>query len=888
MVVPRSTYRLQLQPAFGFDEAAGVVEYLRDLGVSHLYCSPWLKAARGSTHGYDVVDYHRVNDELGGEQGRQRLLHKVRECGLGQVLDIVPNHMAITGSENGWWWDTLENGISSRYAPYFDIEWNAPEERLRNKILLPVLEDHSGLVIESGKIGLERYKGGFLFRYYDYTFPAAPESMADILAGCATRCGCGQLGFLADSLAHLTLPPDPDWTGTRWDALAAHHRDKEAIRDLLERLCSDRPEVAKEIDSTVQALNNDPGLLDVLLSRQNYRLSRWHAAARDLGYRRFFDINSLVGIKTEDQRVFADTHQLILRWLRCGQLDGVRVDHPDGLRDPEEYFQRLRVAAPAAWIVAEKILQPGERIPASWAIAGTTGYDFLNLVNGLFVDPRGEAPLNEYYRAFTGETADFAAAVREKKALVLRDILGSDVNRLTALLVQICEDRRAYRDYTRHELHEAIREVITHYPVYRTYVRPGAGTMSEADAEIISQAVSAAGASRTDLETRLFQFLGDILMLRVQGPGEREFVMRFQQVTAAAMAKGVEDTACYSYLRLVSLNEVGGNPSSFGLPVDEFHKWCADTQGRWPQTMLATSTHDTKRSEDVRARIGLISEIPALWAETVSRWSSANARFRTGDSPDRKSEYLLYQTLIGAWPISQERLSSYMRKAVREAKEQTSWIQPNAAFESALDSFIDALLQDRQFVAELEGFLAPLVTAARFSSLAQNLLKLTAPGIPDIYQGMELWQLTLVDPDNRRSIDYHLRRQMLAELDGLSPEEILARSDEGMPKLWIIRQCLRVRNAQTEDFGAEGSYRALWPSGPKASYLVAFQRGSGVVVAAPRLFMSIGNWEETTLEVPEGSWKNQFTGDVVEGGKQEIGGLLKRFPVLLLTREAAA
>lgn len=883
MTVPCSTYRLQLQPGFGFDEVAGIVEYLRDLGISHIYYSPWMQATPGSTHGYDVVDYRRVNDDLGGELGRQRLLREVRARGLGQVLDIVPNHMAITGDRNAWWWDTLENGTSSRYAPYFDIEWNAPEERLRNKILLPVLEDHAGLVIEARRLVLARHEGSFLFRYRDHSFPVAPESMADLLRGCAARCGSGELGFLADSLAHLSLPSSSDW-----DNLIAHHRNKEAIRQLLARLCAESPEVAKEIDSAVCCLNANPGELDALLSRQNYRLSRWHVAARELGYRRFFDINSLVGIRVEDQRVFADTHQLILKWLQCNQLDGVRVDHPDGLSDPEQYFQWLRAANPAAWIVAEKILQPGESIPESWGIAGTTGYDFLNLANELFVDPRGEAPLTEYYRSFTGEDTDFDAAVRAKKAIVLRNVLGSDINRLTALLVQICENHRDYRDYTRHELHEAIREVITHFPVYRTYARADAGVISQTDADVISQAVAAARGSRTDLEERLFNFLGDILTLNVQGPVEREFVMRFQQVTSAAMAKGMEDTAHYSYLRLVSLNEVGGNPGDFGLPIDEFHKWCSDTQSRFPATMLATSTHDTKRSEDVRARIDLISEIPEAWAQAVTRWSSANARYRIGDAPDRKTEYLLYQTLVGAWPISKERLSAYMRKAVREAKEQTSWLEPNATFEAALESYIDALMQDHEFIADLERFLAPLITPARFSSLAMNLLKLTAPGVPDVYQGTELWQLTLVDPDNRQKVDYAVRRRLLTELDHLSAEEILARADEGLPKLWTIRQSLRTRNAHPEEFGAEGTYRALWPAGPKAGYVVAFQRGAGVMVAAPRLFMSIGGWDDTTLEVPEGSWKNQFTGEVVEGGKRELSALLKRFPILLLTRESAA
>ncbi|HEX5431854.1 MAG TPA: malto-oligosyltrehalose synthase, partial [Bryobacteraceae bacterium] len=751
MSAPRSTYRLQFHADFDFDAASAIVDYLRDLGISHVYCSPYLQAAPHSTHGYDTVDYHRVNRELGGEAGRSRFLRKLRESGLGQVLDIVPNHMAIAGRENAWWWDTLENGTSSRYAPYFDIDWNAPEERLRNKILLPLLEDHSGRVIEAGKLKLERCGGAFVVRYGDHTFPIAPESMAPLLAQCAHRRGSRELGFLADALARLPAPSQGDW-----NSLMAHHRNKETIRELLERLCSEHPDLAASIDSTLQEVNGNPDELDELLLRQNYRLSRWHTAARELVYRRFFDINTLVGIHAEDERVFADTHELILQWLGDGSLDGVRVDHPDGLRDPEQYFHRLRDAAPQAWIVAEKILQEGERLPSSWEICGTTGYDFLNLAGGLFIDPHGEAPLNELYREFTGEPVDFAAVAREKKALVVREILGSDINRITALLVQICEGHRDYRDYTRHELHEAIREIVASFPVYRSYVRANAGSISAFDIEVISKAVDAARDARPDLDQRLFEFIRDILLLRERGPSERELVMRFQQITAAVMAKGVEDTAFYSYLRLVSLNEVGGNPGRFGTPVEEFHRWCREMQKCSPFTLLATSTHDTKRSEGARLRIGLLSEIPAAWADAVSRWSAANARYKTGDFPDRKTEYLLYQTLVGAWPISEQRLSEYMRKALREAKERTSWTEPNAAFEEALNGFIVSVLGDQEFLADFEQFLAPLIEPARTTSLALNLLKLAAPGIPDIYQGAELWELSLVDPDNRRPVDYDL------------------------------------------------------------------------------------------------------------------------------------
>ena len=558
--VPRSTYRLQLHAGFGFEQASEIVEYLRDLGISDVYCSPYLQAAPGSTHGYDVVDYNRVSADLGGEEGLTRFSRKLKESGLRQVLDIVPNHMAITGHHNAWWWDVLENGSASRYAPYFDIDWNAPEERLRNRILLPVLSDHYGRLLAAKELRLERENGGFVLRYHEHAFPIAPQSSADLCREAAERSGCGQLGFLADSLDRL-----PDWTEADWAGRIAHHRNREAIRKLLARLCEECPKVADEIDRVVAEINLDIDRLDALLSRQHYRLSYWRTAERELVYRRFFDINSLVGVRTEDERAFADIHRLVLKWLQCGRLDGVRVDHPDGLRNPAQYFRRLRAAAPGAWIVAEKILARGERIPESWAVAGTTGYDFLNLVGGLFIDPRGEAPMNEFYREFTGEPVDFTAIAREKKSLILRELLGSDINRLTALFVQICEAHRDHRDYTRHEIHEAIREIVASFPVYRTYIEAGRGIVSDSDELYIGKAVDSAKSGRADLDERLFEFLRDVLLLRVRGEQESEFVMRFQQITAAAMAKGVEDTAFYCYLRLVALNEVGGDPGRFGV-----------------------------------------------------------------------------------------------------------------------------------------------------------------------------------------------------------------------------------------------------------------------------------------------------------------------------------
>ncbi len=472
-------------------------------------------------------------------------------------------------------------------------------------------------------------------------------------------------------------------------------------------------------------------------------------------------------------------------------------------------------------------------------------------------------------------------------ALILRDVLGSDINRLAEIFVQICERHRDYRDYTRHEIHEAIREVMASFPVYRTYVSAQTHEVTDSDAQYLSQAVAAAKMARPDLEQGLFDLLQGVLLLRLQDDQVKEFVVRFQQITAAVTAKGVEDTAFYCYARLVSLNEVGGDPSRFGVAIEDFHRWCAETQARHPSTLLATSTHDTKRSEDVRARITLLSENPLAWGEAVSHWAVSNARYRSGEFPDRKTEYFLYQTLVGAWPISKDRLMEYMRKAVREAKENTSWIAPNAVYETALQQFCEAILADPEFTVSLDAFITQILPPARATSLSMNLLKLMCPGVPDIYQGTELWDLSLVDPDNRRPVDYERRKRLLAELPQLSPEQILNRSEDGLPKLWTIRQALHVRRSLAESFGERGAYVPLWATGAKASHLVSFQRGENVIVVAPRLFVTLGGWDGTLLEVPPGRWKNQFTAETIEGGKVEVNSLVNRFPVALLTLEGA-
>jgi (1->4)-alpha-D-glucan 1-alpha-D-glucosylmutase len=717
----------------------------------------------------------------------------------------------------------------------------------------------------------------FVVRYHDHVFPISPRTLDELLAAAAERCSSEELAFIADAFGWL--PPS-----SATEQAVRRHRDKEVLRSQLQHLCQERPEIAGAIDEQIAAVNADADQFDRLLERQNYRLAFWRTAGRELGYRRFFDINTLVGVRAEDENVFADTHALVLDWLSRGVLDGVRVDHPDGLRDPELYFERLHKACPRAWIVAEKILEADEQLSETWPVAGTTGYDFIYRVNNLFVDSSAEKPLTETYQEFTGELAAFPNIARDKKHLVLRDILGSDLNRLTALFVEICEGHRRHRDYTRHELHEALREVIACFPVYRCYVRAAAGAVSDADRRTIDHAIDAAKSNRSDLDSDLFDFFRDILLLRLRGTLETELVMRFQQLTGPVMAKGVEDTAFYCFNRLISLNEVGGDPSHIGSSIEAFHAACRAAQQRWPRAMLASSTHDTKRSEDVRARINVLSEMPERWKQTVNRWARLNERHRRSDLPDRNVEYLLYQTLVGAWPIETERVVGFMEKAAREAKMHTSWTNPDPAYDAALRAFVEGMLASAEFLADLEEFVKPLREPGRINSLAQTLLKLTAPGIPDLYQGSELWDLSLVDPDNRRPVDYALRRRFLKELKTMTAEQVWKRVDDGLPKLWVIQKTLGLRRKKGF-FAPADDYREIIARGAKSDHLIAFARGERTLTVVPRLTVKrAGSWDGTVIDIPQGRWRNELTDEDIRGGEVKVGGLLQRFPVALLSR----
>ena len=882
-IEPRATYRIQLNPDFGFDAAAEIVPYLSQLGISHLYCSPCMQAAPGSTHGYDVVDYQHVNDELGGAAAYKRMCAALHVAGMSQILDIVPNHMAITGRENPWWWDVLENGPASRYSTYFDVDWEPPEARLRNTVLLPVLGDHYGRVLESGQIKLVREGADFMFRYYDRDFPAAPRSLDNLLAQAARRSGSDELAFIADSLSALPIS-----TTTDPEALRRRYRDIGVLKSGIERLIQSLPDVTAAIDYAVAAFNTNNDLLHEMLERQNYRLAFWRAAGRDLGYRRFFDISNMIGLHMENEQVFNDTHTLVLRWLLEGLLAGIRIDHVDGLRDPLAYLTRIAKTAPRAWVVVEKILQANERLPESWPVAGTTGYDFLNRVGGLFIDPAGEAPLTRLYGEFTVVSADYPAMARECKEFVARDILGSELNRLTELFVEVCENDRRHRDYTRHELHEALVALVAQFSVYRTYFRADRTNVNAEDVRRINEAIDAAKADRPDLDHELFAFLRQILMLEVQGTFQTEFALRFQQFTGPVMAKSLEDTAFYRYNRFIALNEVGGDPGQFGVGLEEFHKACSESQRRWSLGLLTTSTHDTKRSEDVRARLAVLSEIPEQWSQAVHRWGELN-RVNWSAEPDRNVEYLLYQTLVGAWPISTERVWQYVNKAIREAKLKTSWTKPDKGYEQDVRGFVDGALNDRSFVSDLENFVSTLVPFGSINSLSQTLLKLTSPGVPDFYQGTELLNFSLVDPDNRRPVDYELRRSLLRRMECAKVDEVLKRPEEGFAKLWLIHRTLALRKARPPLFGPGAPYEPLPATGRRANHVVAFMRGGGAITVVPRLVVGLDSrWEDTTIIIPPGRWRNELGGGVYEGGQLALTKLMERLPVCLLVREEAS
>ncbi len=820
-MAPRATYRLQFNRDFTLRQAIALVPYLHELGISHLYASPLLKACAGSTHGYDVCDCSQLNPEIGTEAELESLVATLHAHDMGLVLDIVPNHMAAS-PENPWWRDVLMHGRASRYANHFDIDWDSSDPQLRGKVLLPVLGDEYERVVERGELKVVCEKAGVTVCYFNHRFPVEPKSI-----------------------------------------LVPHKFLEEAIHDF----------------------NADPGSLKQFLDRQHYRLAFWRHGDTQLNYRRFFNITSLAGVRVELPQVFADTHSRVLDWYQRGWLDGLRIDHPDGLHDPQAYLARLQTTAPGAWVVVEKILEPGESLPADWPVAGTTGYDFLNRLGGLFIDPASEKALTEFYQEFTGEPADYEEMVRTKKRWVLDHLLRAEMDRLLRPLQAIVARQVPGKTISPEELREALSALIVCLPVYRTYIQAGQGESSAQEQQWLQLAMRHALNLHPRPQPALLDFLLNLLKSRLSGGAEADFVMRFQQLTGPVMAKGVEDTSFYCFNRFAALNEVGGDPGHFGLSAAAFHQSCSEAGKHWPDAMLASSTHDTKRSEDVRARLALLSEIPSEWTAAVRRWSALNKNYRRHPFPDRNAEYLFYQTLVGAWPLTVERAVACMAKASREAKQHTNWTEPGVGYDEALKHFVTAAMQDGAFLTDLGMFAAQLIEPGHINSLAQTLIKLTAPGVPDIYQGNELWDLSLMDPDNRRPVNFSEREQLLAELENLSPERIWQRREEGLPKLWLIQKTLQFRRRQPDWFNADGRYQPLIAQGDKAAQAVVFSRGGNVITLVPRLVMRLANdWADTSLALPEGEWRNELTDKTVGGGERKIGELLKTFPVALLSR----
>jgi (1->4)-alpha-D-glucan 1-alpha-D-glucosylmutase len=928
-VIPTATYRFQFHKGFTFQDARALVPYLHDLGISHIYASPIFRATPGSTHGYDVCDHNVLNPEIGTRADFDALTAELRSRGMGLILDFVPNHMGIAEPQNLWWMDVLENGPASPFARFFDIDWRPLKAELADKVLLPVLGDQYGRVLEKGELRVGFADGAFHVDYFSNRFPAAPRTLRPVLERAAERLpSCPEeLASILTALRNL-----PARTESEPEKIIERTREKQIIRKRLAQLCKEDPAVQAAIGAELEEMNSGKGpggldRLDEFISSQPYRLSSWRVAAEEINYRRFFDINTLAAVRVELPEVFEATHKLLLELIGAGGVDGVRIDHVDGLADPHGYLARLQGRASQAlgvsggerplYLLVEKILGPGEPLRADWPVHGTTGYEFANDVIRVLVDGEAEEEITECHARYTGPLMDFQEIAYRSKRLVMESALASEVAVLGHLLNRISECNRWYRDFTVNALSAAVREVIACFPVYRTYLLPG-GPPGELDVRLISRAIGRALRRNPSMEHSVFEFLRAVLLPPADNPHpvdetlRAEFVLKFQQCTGPITAKGVEDTAFYIYNRLIALNEVGGEPTEFGETVETFHRRNAERLAAFPHSMLAKSTHDTKRSEDVRARIAVISELPHEWAQLLRKWATANRTAHTQIegvwAPDGNEEYLLYQTLLGSWPLEPmdekarpeyvSRIRGYMEKALHEAKVNSSWLEPNAAWDSAVCEFATRILEPGKANRFLPTFLPFAEKIAQFgavNSLAQTVLSLTVPGVPDTYQGTELWDLSLVDPDNRRPVDYERRVTALRENRG--PAELLEHWRDGAIKLFTVRTLLRFRRENARLFAA-GSYEPVTAGGTFADCCIAFERAWGnsrILVVAPRLATRVGFppvgglWKDTVIApaTTGRGWRDRFTGRRVAGGAAlKLSELLADLPFSVLEMEA--
>jgi (1->4)-alpha-D-glucan 1-alpha-D-glucosylmutase len=873
---PGATYRLQLNRDFTFAKAREVAGYLRDLGITDCYLSPIFKSAPESTHGYDVCDFNQINPDLGGIEGFEQFSLHLRGLGMSLLLDFVPNHMS-TDISNAWWFDVLENGPASKHALWFDIDWQRFEG---GKVLLPILEDEYDEVLQGGKLRLVIEDQKPLIAYHDRRLPLSPQS-AEAISKDVSEHGAD---FVTDT-----------FNGTEGNAQS------------FERL-------------------------GALIQQQHYLLADWRTGLQQINYRRFFDINELISLRVELPEVFNAAHTLVLSLVKQGKVAGLRIDHPDGLSDPKKYCCWLREKAPDAYTVVEKILSDDEQLPDDWPVEGTTGYDFLNHANGLFVNQSNKEAFDSIYREFSRCKDNYRAIVYEAKKRIVLNSFPAGLNFLTNQLKRIAE-HAGFHQLSFDKLRDALVEVIAEFPVYRTYVTEETNELSAAEKKYVDQAIANGTARSSPANSDSLRFIHDLLVLR---PPENvataekklchEFVMRFQQLTGPVMAKGLEDTTFYNFNRLISLNEVGGNPDSFGNSLDAFHRHNSEKAARWPHSLLATATHDTKRGEDIRARVNVLSEIPEEWQSALSRWRELNASIKCvvngQPAPAANDEYFFYQILVGAWPAEEpgppelqslrDRLVACMLKSIKEAKTHTSWLAPNSEYEQATKNFIEQVIADpsgNAFLNDFKPFQRKIAFFGGLNSLAQILLKMTSPGVPDFYQGTELWDLNLVDPDNRRPVDYEIRRQVLAQLKmqlvqaagsyAQFHSDLLDADHIGRSKLYLIWRVLEFRNRHRNLFEG-GNYVPLAVYGAKKEHVCAFARlleNEMVIVVVPRLVAGLLQqqrlplgpdvWEDTKLQLPgAGQFSNILTRQTLDGSQRElsISQVLSEFPVALLNR----
>jgi (1->4)-alpha-D-glucan 1-alpha-D-glucosylmutase len=918
MRIPTATYRIQFNSNFNFNQAQEIVAYLADLGISDLYASPIFKAAQGSTHGYDVVDPTILNPELGTESDFAELSAEIHQYQMGWLQDIVPNHMAYD-SQNLWLMDVLENGQDSDFFDFFDIHWNQPHEEMNERVLAPLLGDFYGNCLERGEIKLDYNQQGLIITYFGLKLPVRIESYLTFitydLGKLAREIGRQHPDFIKflGILYLLKNIPEDTKGKERYDQL-------NFVKNLLWETYRQNSTVEEFMQSNLEEFNGKVGnpesfnLLDNLLTEQFYRLSFWKVGAEQINYRRFFTVNELISVKVEELKVFNKTHELIAQLVAENKFTGVRIDHIDGLYDPAEYLTRLREKLGDIYITVEKILELTEDLPQQWQIQGTSGYEFLNYVNGLFCNSENEIEFSNIYTQFTGLKANYEDLIYEKKALILEKNLAGDLENLAQILKKISSHTREGSDFTTYGLKRALFEVLVLFPVYRTYIDQN--NIQEIDRKYVSQTIKAAK-KKAPLLVNEFNFIQKILLLKYEdfhSQTQREewlhFVRRSQQLTGPLMAKGVEDTLLYVYNRLLSLNEVGGNPSHFGINLDLFHQFNQNKVKNWQYGMNTTATHDTKRGEDIRSRLNVLSEIPQAWSQQVNKWREINQVYKQAGIPDANDEYFFYQTLLGAFPLEESeladfpgRIKDYILKAVREAKVHTAWLHPDEEYEQAYLSFIDRVLEAKEsdFWQQFRPFKNQIAEYGIYNSLSQVLIKNTTPGVPDLYQGTELWELSLVDPDNRRSVDYQQRSKFLEEIKTETSQDILLlikklinNKKDGKIKLFLTHQLLKARQEYSEIF-QQGDYQPIEITGKHHNHLIAFTRNYAsrtLVAIAPRFLTTITQpgqaplgqevWEDTNLNLTPKNWHNLIDNQTIAETNLSVGKILQNFPVALL------